>query len=65
MLSFLAQAYFAENRNKSGSASAVKLPSKIVIPWHTTAEFIGVPPAVTYAAVVLYNYIVRKIPLVP
>ena len=57
-----------KNKNTSGSASAVKLPSKIAIPWLTIAEYVGVPPAVTYyAAVVLYKsyYIFRKIPLVP
>ena len=54
--SFIAQAYLCEVVGTAETA-AIRLPSKIAIPWHKTAEFVGVPPVVTYSALVFYNYI--------
>ena len=57
IVSFLAQAYIYISGDRTGSA--VVLPSKLAIPWHTVAKHIGVPPVATYAAVVLYNYTLK------
>ena len=57
ILSFIAHSFIFETRNASESSeSPVVLPSKVAVQWLRTAEYVGVPPAATYAAVVLYNY---------
>ena len=58
IVSFLAQAYISEMKSISGVA-AINLHKKLAIPWQNTAEYIGVPPVATYAAVVLYNYVLK------
>lgn len=57
IISFIAQAYISETGDTAGVA--VILPPKIAIPWHKTAEVIGVKPVATYSAVVLYNYTLK------
>ena len=57
VLSYLAQAYLYESEHNL--ESALILPSKLSIPWQTTAEYVGLPPVAAYAAVVLYNYTVK------
>ena len=56
LLSFLAQGYIW----MKGEYSIVdKLPRKLAIPWETVSEHLGMKPAPSYAATVLYNYGVR------
>ncbi|KAI9017447.1 Indoleamine 2,3-dioxygenase [Gaertneriomyces semiglobifer] len=52
ILSFIGQAY-VWGKNE-GVAHA--LPVVIARPWHETAQYLGIKPVITYAAVELYNY---------
>ena len=56
VVSFLAQAYISEDTNRD---SVLRLPPKLSIPWQATSSHIGVLPAATYAAIVMYNYILK------
>ena len=56
VVSFLAQAYIVEDMSKD---SAQILPPKLSIPWQATSSHIGVLPAATYAAIILYNYTLK------
>ena len=56
ILSFISQAYIWEGGQ---SDPITELPAKIAIPWHSTSQYIGVPPAATYAATIFYNYMLK------
>ena len=57
ILSFISQAYVWEG----GQSEAVAdLPAKLAIPWHTTSQHIGVPPAATYSATIFFNYRLKE-----
>ncbi|KAI8921276.1 Indoleamine 2,3-dioxygenase [Powellomyces hirtus] len=52
VLSFIGQAYvWGYNQDV-----AEILPMVIAMPWHSTAQHLGLKPVITYAAVELYNY---------
>ena len=53
ILSFISQAYIWEGGE---SGAITELPAKIAVPWHATSQYIGVPPAATYAATIFFNY---------
>ena len=56
VVSFLAQAYITEDTSRD---SVQRLPPKLSIPWQSTSSHIGVLPAATYAAIVMYNYTLK------
>jgi indoleamine 2,3-dioxygenase len=56
VVSFLAQAYISEDTNRG---LVQRLPPKLSIPWQVTSTHIGVLPAATYAAIALYNYVLK------
>lgn len=56
VVSFLAQAYITEDSNRE---LVQRLPPKLSIPWQATSLHIGVLPAATYAAIVMYNYVLK------
>ena len=56
VVSFLAQAYISEDRKGD---SVQTLPPKLAIPWQSTSAHVGVLPAATYAAIVMYNYTLK------
>jgi indoleamine 2,3-dioxygenase len=58
VVSFLAQAYISEDTNRE-SDLVQRLPPKLSIPWQATSTHIGVPPAATYAAIGMYNYVLK------
>lgn len=56
VVSFLAQAYISEDTNRD---LVQRLPPKLSIPWQATSSHVGVLPAATYAAIVMYNYVLK------
>lgn len=54
LLSFIGQAYIWMEGNPECPEKI--LPRKIAVPWDHVSKHIGVPPVLTYATVVLYNY---------
>ena len=64
VVSYLAQAYITEENDESSDSVPRILPSKLSLPWHSMSTHIGVLPAATYAAVILYNYTLKD-PLKP
>lgn len=56
ILSFISQAYIWEGGE---SGAITDLPAKLAVPWHATSQYIGVPPAATYAATIFYNYTMK------
>ena len=56
LVSFLAQAYTSE---VAEVGKVMKLPQKLSVPWHATSKHIGILPAATYAAIVMYNYTLK------
>ena len=53
VLTFLSQGYLWE-RGESGTVD--RLPQQLAIPWHETASRCGLPPVITYASAVLWNW---------
>ena len=58
IVSYLGQAYIFDSV-EDDKGSVMRLPSKLAIPWHATARHLGVLPAASYAAFVLYNYTLK------
>ncbi len=56
LLTIISQAYiWAEGEE----GLTEKVPKVLAVPWMTVAEHVGLPPVVTYAAVVLHNWRLR------
>ena len=53
VLTFLSQGYLWE-RGEGGTVNT--LPQQLAIPWHETASRCGLPPVLTYASAVLWNW---------
>ena len=53
ILSFISQAYVWEGGE---SGPITELPAKLAVPWYSTSQYIGVPPAATYSATIFFNY---------
>lgn len=56
IISFISQAYIWEG-GESGAIS--ELPAKLAVPWHSTSQYLDVPPAATYSATIFYNYTLK------
>lgn len=57
VLTFLGQAYVWMEGDPDKPIKI--LPQKIAVPWKQVSDHIGVPPVLTYASVVLYNYCLK------